>query len=252
MSAEVRRQFYRDTLVAFRRSGIPFLIGGAYALTHYTGIRRRTKDLDVFVHPRDGRRTLQYFSREGFETRMVCSYWLAKIGSGEAVVDVIFASRNGICRVDEAWFSHAESGKVYGQEVRVIPPEEMIWSKGYVMERDRFDGADICHLLRARADTLDWNRLLARFGDHWPVLLSHVILFGFVYPSHRRKIPPPVLQELGLRWKRTLRKTPSGRRLCRGPLLAQTQYVDDILRWGYRDARRIPPAGLTPGQIAAS
>jgi len=251
MSAEVRRQFFRDVLLAFRRSGIPFLIGGAYALTHYTGIRRRTKDLDLFVYPRDGRRIVRTFAEEGFESRMVCSYWLAKIGGPEALVDIIFASRNGICRVDEAWFGHSEAGILYGVPVRVIPPEEMMWSKGYVMERDRFDGADICHLIRERAESLDWGRLLERFGDHWPVLLSHLILFGFVYPSHRGLVPDSVIRELVDRWRRTDRAS-SRRRLCRGPLLAQSQYMIDILRWGYHDARRVPPAGLTRGQIAAS
>jgi len=32
---------------------VPLLVGGAYALERYTGIKRRTKDLDLFVHLRD-------------------------------------------------------------------------------------------------------------------------------------------------------------------------------------------------------
>ena len=53
------------------------------------------------------------------------------------------------------------------------------------MERERYDGADIAHLLRARADQLAWRRLLRRFGPHWRVLLGHLVLFGFVYPGER-------------------------------------------------------------------
>jgi hypothetical protein len=28
-----------------------------------------------------------------------------------------------------------------------------------------------------------------RFGDHWRVLFSHIILFGFVYPDKRQNVP---------------------------------------------------------------
>ena len=59
--------------------------------------------------------------------------------------------------------------------VRLIPPEEMIWSKSFVRERERYDGADVAHVLRACADTLDWPRLVRRFDAHWRVLLHHLV-----------------------------------------------------------------------------
>ena len=60
------------------------------------------------------------------------------------------------------------------------PAEEMIWSKAFVMERERYDGADITHILRKSGATIDWVRLLRRFGSHAAVLLSHLVLFQFV------------------------------------------------------------------------
>ena len=45
------------------------------------------------------------------------------------------------------------------------------------------------HLLRETGPALDWPRLLMRFGDYWRVLLSHIILFGFVYPDKRQNVP---------------------------------------------------------------
>ena len=72
----------------------------------------------------------------------------------------------------------------------------MIWQKALIMERERFDGADVAHVLRARADRLDWDRLLDRFAEHWPVLLSHLILFGYIYPEERAKIPARVMRTL--------------------------------------------------------
>ena len=65
--------------------------------------------------------------------------------------------------------------RVLDVPVRLIPAEEMIWSKAFVMERERYDGADVAHILRACAETLDWPRLLQRFDGHWRVLLQHLV-----------------------------------------------------------------------------
>ena len=66
--------------------------------------------------------------------------------------------------------------------VHLVAAEEMIWSKAFVMERERYDGADITHILRKSGATLDWVRLLRRFDLHAALLLSHLVLFQFVYP----------------------------------------------------------------------
>ena len=43
------RDFYVRTLAVLNESGVPFLVGGAYALARYAGIERHTKDLDIFI-----------------------------------------------------------------------------------------------------------------------------------------------------------------------------------------------------------
>src|SRR4030095_12962312 len=111
------------------------------------------------------------------------------VHSGDCYVDLIFSSGNGVAEVDDDWFRHAVEGEVLGLRVQLTPPEESIWSKAYVMERERYDGADVAHLLHTQADRLDWQRLVRRFGPHWRVLLSHLIVFGFIYPADRARIP---------------------------------------------------------------
>jgi hypothetical protein len=118
------------------------------------------------------------------------------------------------------------------------------------MERERFDGADIAHLLRAYGARLDWNRLLERFGAHWRVLLSHLILFGYIYPSERESIPSSVMDLLidRLRNEEVPQRTTG--RLCQGTLLSKVQYAIDIERWGYQDARLLPlPNKPTPAGV---
>ena len=244
------RAFYLAALHTLRDSGIDFLVGGAYALQRYTGIARDTKDLDVFVRPGDCERVLAAFAEAGFDTELPFPHWLGKARSGGDMVDVIFSSGNGIAAVDELWFEHAVDDVVLGVPVRLMPAEEMIWSKGFIMERERYDGADIAHILQARGACLDWQRLLLRFGRHWRVLLSHLVLFGFIYPAERTRIPAWVMQELMRRLARDSASVPvaDATPVCRGPLLSRAQYLADIER-GYRDARLTHESAMSPSDI---
>ena len=230
------RDFYVDTLRILQDAGVEFLLGGAYAFARYTGIERHTKDLDVFVRPEHARLTLEVLGRAGYASELTFPHWLGKAHCGADFIDVIFSSGNGIGRVDDQWFEHASHGEVFGVPVRLVPPEEMIWHKAYVMERERFDGADVAHLLLARAEQMDWPRLLDRFGAHWRVLLSHLILFGFIYPGEQRRLPARILQDLLARV--ATESTVSSERVCRGTIISRGQYLPDIKEWGYQDARK--------------
>ena len=125
----------------------------------------------------------------------------------------------------------------------------MIWSKAFVMERERFDGADVLHLLNACAETLDWSRLTRRFGRHWRVLFAHLTLFGFVYPSERRRIPEAVMRQCARFLDLEMRCAPA-RRVCRGTLTSRAQYLVDIERWGYEDARLAPHGSMTDDEAS--
>ncbi|MBI5471630.1 MAG: hypothetical protein HY961_04735, partial [Ignavibacteriae bacterium] len=177
------RMFYRKALDLLNANDIAFLVGGAYALQRYAGIVRSTKDFDIFVKPEDCERALNLFAPRGYRTEIPFPHWLGKIYDGEYVVDVIFGSGNGTTSIDEDWFRYAVDDVVLETTIKLVPPEEMIYSKAYVMERERYDGADVNHIIRATGEKMDWRRLLMRFGSDWKVLLNHLVLFDFVYPS---------------------------------------------------------------------
>src|SRR5579884_1016581 len=143
------RAIYEQVLCILTESPIPFLVGGAYALHRYTGIERHTKDMDIFVRPGDAPRVLDLFAARGYRVELTFSHWLGKIFQDGELVDIIFSSGNGTATVDDEWFMHSVADKVLGLPVQLCPAEEMIWSKGFVMERERYDGADICHLIRS-------------------------------------------------------------------------------------------------------
>jgi hypothetical protein len=239
--------FYTDALRLLEASGIPFLVGGTFAFARYTNIDRPTKDLDIFVRPSDLARTLAMFDSEGYTTELTFPHWLAKIKRGTSVIDVIFSSGNGVARVDDEWFTHAAESLVLGRRLRLCPPEELIWSKAFVLERERYDGADVSHLLREAGTYIDWPRLLARFGSRWPVLFSHLVLFYFIYPDRRDVIPQGLMEDLTNRLSR-LTVEPENR-VCSGTLLSREQYLTDLERHGYVDARVAPHGSLTPEEV---
>jgi hypothetical protein len=245
--------FYRQSMNLLKEAQVPFLVGGAYAFARYTGIVRHTKDFDIFVHPRDFGRALDAFAKAGYETDRTFPHWLGKAFQGDDFVDVIFGSGNGIARVDETWFERAVDDEVLGIPVQLIPAEEMIWSKSFIMERERFDGADVAHILHSRYADLDWQRLVDRFDDNWRILLTHLLLFGYIYPDDADRIPVLIMDSLLAKVKKETRiggpAGPDGR-LCRGPILSRLQYLTDIEDGGYRDARLVPTGPMTEKDIA--
>ena len=145
---------YKGALQSIQSDGIGILVGGAYALRQYAGVIRDTKDLDVFVRPADVPRTLAALERAGFRTDIPYPHWLAKGYAEDRFIDVIFCSGNGLCTVDDEWFENGVAADVLGLDARLVAIEEMIWTKSFVMERERFDGADVAHLLLASGERI--------------------------------------------------------------------------------------------------
>jgi len=242
--------FYRHVLETLSAAQIPFLVGGAYAFNCFTGIARPTKDLDLFIRRRDYDAVEAALGARGYRTEIAYPHWLAKARSNGHFVDIIFNSGNGIAEVDDIWFQHAIECDVLGVPAKLSPAEEMIWSKAFIMERERYDGADIVHLILVYGEKLDWQRLLLRFGAHWRVLLAHLTLYGFAYPSRRDVVPAWLMEELIDRLQRETQSPPTADDTCSGTLLSREQYLTDIRDWGYRDARLAPTGSMTPGETA--
>ena len=243
-------QYYRRVIELLKEQGVEFLVGGAYAFAHFTGIHRDTKDFDLFLRRRDLTLALDVLNAAGYPASVVYPHWLAKSYDGDFYVDIIFSSGNGVAEVDDGWFAHAIDAEILGLRTRVCPVEETIWSKSFIMERERYDGADVAHLLRCCGRGLDWPRLLNRFGEHWPVLLSYLVLFGFIYPDQQDVIPDWIRQDLSRRWQQT-EAAQAQQRLCGGTLLSREQFLPDLERWNYLDAREQPHGPMQPADIAA-
>ncbi len=249
-SADETYFFYRRVIGILNRNFVPYLLGGGFAFEFYTRIGRSIKDMDIFVARNSVDRVFEILSKAGFRSELTFPHWLGKIFCQDAAIDVIFSSGNGLCEVDDQWFERAAPGQVFGFPIKFCSVEEMIWSKAFIMERERYDGGDIAHLILKCGRQLNWNHLVNRFGSHWRVLLSHVVLFGYIYPSERLLIPPQVVRSLLERLDEEIDTATAANELCQGPLLSRSQFRVDIEKLGYKDARLPPQGNMSEAETA--
>lgn len=229
------RDIFQEALRALIAERAPFLVAGAFATNHHTGIWRNTKDLDIFCRPSHAALLLDILARAGFSTHIEDRHWLGKAVKQGVLVDVIWGCGNWIAFVDDHWFDYSVRGRVVGIEVPIAPAQDVIMSKAWVAGRERYDGADICHLIRAAGRSFDWADLVQRFGDHWGLLLQYLVLFRFVYPQERDTVPAALIHELSARIG-TEAELADGLPF-RGPLVDRYAYLHDLRYEGRLDPR---------------
>ncbi|MFD2245412.1 nucleotidyltransferase [Pontibacter ruber] len=228
------QDFYREALELLEKADAPFLVGGGFALKVYTGIDRVTKDLDIFCKAGECPRILKVLSEAGYETEITDARWLAKAKKGDHLIDLIFNNPGNFCPVTDVWFQKAVKGELYGVPVKYVAAEELIWCKTYVQNRERFDGADINHIILRYGNKLDWKRVLQHLEQHWHLLLAQFLNFQFVYPSERDIIPRWLFDELLARAQEQYDLPAPLEKICRGPFFDQTQYGHDITEWDFK------------------
>lgn len=225
---------FREVMELMIRNKVQCVISGAFALHEHTGIWRDTKDLDLFMPAHEVGKALKLLEQDGFETEIPDTVWLAKARRGDYFVDLITGMSNGVVRVDYSWIKRAKRAQVFGSLIRVLAPEELIASKVFVTRRERFDGADICHIIYGTRGQLDWNHLLRLVGEHWEMLLWYLVLYQYVYPARSDYVPREVWDELLHRLKIELRY-PNEHVQFRGSLIDENMFAIDVEEWGKRN-----------------
>jgi predicted nucleotidyltransferase len=228
--------FYSEVLQLMARSGIPFLLSGTYALASYTGIDRPTKDVDVFAKAGDALKMLSYFKENGFDVEIVDERWLARITRGKLFVDIIYNMPTVTTHVTDEWFEGAPTAELFGARVQLVPPTQFIWSKIFVQDHHRFDGADVVHMILKRHKEIDWQQLLSHMELYWEVLLIALLNFRFIYPSERDVVPKWLMDELLERLRDQEGVKGPGKKVCRGRIFSPRDYAIDVDQWGFSEA----------------
>jgi hypothetical protein len=232
--AEQQTAFFREVLTALNECSVGYAVTGAFALQRHTGIWHPTKDLDISLPPESVSNALQCLERVGYRCEVTDAVWLAKAFRSDFFVDLITGMSNGVISVDQQWIERAHPAIIVGVPTRVLAPEELLASKLFVARRERFDGADIAHILYATSASMDWTRLLAVVGEHWQLLLWSLVFFAYVYPAHVNMVPDVVWKELLSRFEKTIRNPRAGAPF-RGSLIDQFLFAIDVREWGMKD-----------------
>jgi hypothetical protein len=235
-ATEPAEAFYSEVVRLMAESEIPFLLSGTYALSCYTGIIRPTKDVDVFAKAGDALRLLSFFKERGFDVQVVDERWLSRVTRGELFVDIITNMPTSSTHVSDEWFAKAPEARIFDTKVHLVPPTQFVWSKIYVQDRYRYDGADVAHMILKRSDDIDWQQLISNMELHWEVLLIALLNFRFIYPSERDLIPRWVMDEMLERVGAQLEMPPSEKKVCRGRIFSPRDYQIDVGEWGFSEA----------------
>lgn len=184
---------YRHVIVEARKRGIPFAVGGAFAIATYTGNLRNTKDLDLYITAQYREAMIDILTGAGLSDyhslRPYDRGWIYRGIRNGVIVDVIWSMANRRSLVDDDWVRRGPRINLRGEALRVLPPEELIWAKLYVIQRDRCDWSDVLNILYSTAATLDWQRLLARVSDDTPLLAGVMSVFAWLFPGRVGGLP---------------------------------------------------------------
>jgi hypothetical protein len=222
---------FRDSLALMSASGLPYAVSGAFALHEHTGIWRNTKDLDLFLPTEHLLPALEQFKQHNFETEVRDPIWLGKAWRDGYFIDLITGMSNAIIQVDQSWIDRTVPADILGLEVPVLSAEELIASKIFVTRRERFDGADVAHLIYATRDSLDWDRVFQLVGEHWEILLWSLIFYRYIYPRHANEVPRRVWHHLLVKFENAL-MNPNLDAPFRGSLIDENMFAIDVQEWG--------------------
>jgi hypothetical protein len=193
-------RLYQEVISRARAKGAHFVLGGGFAISTYTGHWRNTKDMDLYTLPGDKEALIQATAEAGlrdmYDRQPYDRRWIFRASCGDVIVDVIWAMANLRAQVDDGWMRDGGEFGIRGDRIGVMPPEELIWTKLYVMQHDRCDWTDVWNLFYAIGAEVDWEYLVERMGDDAPLLAAALSVYRWICPGRSRAIPAPVWESL--------------------------------------------------------
>ena len=169
----------------------------------YTGQSHEAKDLDLVILGCD-RDAMVRVTREAglhdyFDEKPYDRAWIYRAAGDGVLVDLIWAMANQRSKVDRAWIEQGPEVGVDGVRFRLMPAEELLWIKLYILQRDRCDWPDALNLVHAAGPGFDWRCVLARLGPDRLLLTGLLAMFSWVCPERARELPAWLWDEVGIR-----------------------------------------------------
>lgn len=184
---------YRCVIERLQKAGVRIALGGAFALATYSGFWRNTKDLDFYILEDDLERVIDLLTAEGladyFDVLEYDRGWIYRAHTGETIVDAIFGMPNRRAKCTPEWLATGPEIRVRDKTLRVLPPEELIFAKIFVMQRPRCDWPDVINVIYGAGPKIDWEHLIGLLGADVPLLRGVLSTFSWLAPGRARELP---------------------------------------------------------------
>jgi hypothetical protein len=184
---------YHGVIREASNRGLRFAVGGSLAMAVYAGRVRKSKDLDLYTTPakKDGLiEALGHLGLQDYYERLPYDRsWIYRATTDDTIVDIIWAMANHRTVVDDDWLVRGPEIRFGSETLKLIPLEEMIWSKLYILQRDRCDWPDILNLLDTAGHQVDWERLLDRIGEDTSLLAGVLNVYCWLRSDNARRLP---------------------------------------------------------------
>ena len=193
---------YKPVIDNLRAKGVRFALGGGLAFSEYAHRIRNTKDLDLYVLPWEKEAAIAALLEAGFsdyfDEKPYDRSWIFRGHQGHVIVDLIWTAPNHRVQVDPRWVSRGRDVIIHGCRLKLIPPEELIWAKLFVVQRDRNDWTDLLNILDTVGPMMDWRHLLDRVGVDAALLGGLLSVYRWLSPDKSKRLPPWVWEKVGL------------------------------------------------------
>jgi predicted nucleotidyltransferase len=192
---------YLPVLEAADEQGIRYCLGGGLAFSAYSHRRRNTKDVDLFILQEELDRYLAILRNlscgDYFEKQPYDRSWIYRADCTGVVLDLIWSLPNHRVRVEPDWFGHGKKVTVHGREVELIPIEELIRTKIYVLQSDRCDWPDLLNVLYQEHHSINWELVVEKMSPDGSLLGALLAVFAWLRPETAKEIPAFVWEATG-------------------------------------------------------
>ena len=168
------RSALKHSAAALKADGVPFALGGGYALWVH-GAPEPVHDVDLVV-------AVNSLDAAGFRIERPPEDWLFKAWWGESLVDVLHKLR-GITVVPEL-VARAEETEVLGVRIPVMPATPIMVAKLHSLSENYGDFGAMLPAFRAVREQLDWDEVRNEVGDQ-------PFAAAFLFLLERLEIAPP-------------------------------------------------------------
>jgi hypothetical protein len=221
---------FREFIDAAEQAGLKPMVGGGLAFTAYSDRKRDTKDVDFHVVKDDIERYRQVLGELGFtdyyEVEAYDRSWIYRAHREEKIIDLIWSLPNHRLQVDYTWHARGHDACIHDRRVRLMPAEELVKTKMYVLQRDRSDWPDVLNIVHRYAKRMDWDHLLRIVGKDARLLGALLNTYAWLCQGQVDSIPEHA-------WKMTGLVPPE-----KGPCLEERAFALDTRDWfgpGYTD-----------------